>query len=170
MDVAAQGGEVSACRIPAAAVLALLLCACTRTAGPEPALAGAWRSQVRFSGGPFAAVKDLEFMYAVHADGTLTESSNYDAAPPVPPAYGVWRKVAPGRFQLHYEFYVTAAKAGADLKDGWPPSGRGLLDEAVVLAPDGKSFTSQIRLTMIQGNAPATDGGAATGSGRRIGF
>ena len=37
--------------------------------------------------------KDLEFMYAFNVSGTMTESSNYDAAPPVPPAYGVWKKV-----------------------------------------------------------------------------
>ncbi len=37
------------------------------------------------------SAKDLEFMYVFHADGTMTESSNYDAFPPGPPAYGVWR-------------------------------------------------------------------------------
>ncbi len=30
-------------------------------------MAGAWRSQVQFSGGTFAAMKDLEFMYVFNA-------------------------------------------------------------------------------------------------------
>ena len=55
-------------------------------------LVGAWRSHIRFSGGALAEVKDLEFMYVYNAGGTMTESSNYDRAPPVPPAYGVWKK------------------------------------------------------------------------------
>lgn len=55
-------------------------------------LAGAWQGKVQFTTGAFAAVKDLEFMYAFHVGGTMTESSNYDGAPPAPPAYGVWRK------------------------------------------------------------------------------
>ena len=35
-----------------------------------------------------AAMKNLEFMYVFDADGTMTESSNYDSFPPGPPAYG----------------------------------------------------------------------------------
>ena len=37
-------------------------------------------------------MKDLEFMYVFNVGGTMTASSNYDGAPPVPPAYGVWRR------------------------------------------------------------------------------
>ena len=59
------------------------------------ALVGAWKSQVRFTSGAFASIQDLEFMYVFNAGGTLTESSNYDGAPPVPPAYGIWRRVGP---------------------------------------------------------------------------
>src|SRR6185503_17373351 len=92
-------------------------------------LVGAWRSQVLFSGGALAGMKDLEFMYVFNAGGTLTESSNYDGAPPVPPAYGVWRKVGPRRFEARYVFYSTRApETFADIAKGggWPPSGRGV--------------------------------------------
>ena len=51
---------------------------------PEP-LVGAWRGPAKFTTGPYIEVSDLELMYVFHADGTMTESSNYDGAPPVPP-------------------------------------------------------------------------------------
>ena len=71
------------------------------------ALVGAWRSHIRFSAGAFAEMKDLEFMYVHNAGGTMTESSNYDGAPPVPPAYGVWKKTGAREFETKYLFYVT---------------------------------------------------------------
>ena len=41
-------------------------------------------------------------MDAIDSGGTMTESSNYDASLPAPPAYGVWRMVADSLdFQLH---------------------------------------------------------------------
>jgi hypothetical protein len=58
-------------------------------ASTDPAagdLAGEWRAQLQFSSGAFAPIKDLEFMYSFNQGGTMTESSNYDASPPVPPA------------------------------------------------------------------------------------
>ena len=61
----------------------------------SPELLGEWRAQLQFTSGAFAAVKDLEFMYVFNSGGTMTESSNYDASPPVPPAYGIWRTVGP---------------------------------------------------------------------------
>src|SRR5713101_6199191 len=57
----------------------------TRDQSGHDMLVGAWRGRVQFRAGPFAAVKDLEFMYVFNAGGTMTESSNYDASPPVPP-------------------------------------------------------------------------------------
>jgi len=57
-----------------ASIVVLAGCALGRGDSNEP-LIGAWRSQVQFTSGPFATVRDLEFMYIVHADGTLTESS-----------------------------------------------------------------------------------------------
>ena len=73
---------------------AILAAGCaTSTPAPDSAepLVGAWRSRIQFSSGDFAPVKDLEFLCVFNRGGTMTESSNYDSAPPVPPAYGVWR-------------------------------------------------------------------------------
>ena len=60
-------------------------------------LAGEWRAQLQFSSGAFATIKDLEFMYAFNQGGTMTESSNYDASPPVPPPTGFGGRSATGR-------------------------------------------------------------------------
>ena len=76
------------------AVLTVLLLTAGCTANPpgqQAPVVGAWRSKVQFETGALAGIKDLEFLYVFNAGGTLTESSNYDGAPPVPPAYGVWR-------------------------------------------------------------------------------
>jgi hypothetical protein len=131
--------------LPLAAALLLSGCAAEKPAGP-PALVGAWRSQVQFDSGPFAAVKDLEFMYVFNAGGTLTESSNYDAAPPVPPAYGAWRAVGANEFEAKYEFYTTAPAPPADFTRGagWLPSGRGVLTERISLAADSQTFRSTV--------------------------
>jgi hypothetical protein len=144
---------------------------------PRPAsdgLVGAWRSRVQFSGGAFAAMKDLEFMYVFNAGGTLTESSNYDGAPPVPPAYGVWREVGPQQYEARYLFYLT--KPPARLEDmtgggGWMPAGHGVFTERIQLAGDGKSFESTITYEAFDPSGkPAGGGGLATGHGVRIDF
>src|SRR5262245_1645468 len=70
-------------------------------------LVGAWRATLQFSSGAFATIKDLEFMYVFNEGGTMTESSNYDGAPPVPPGYGVWRRIGPRQFEAKYAFYAT---------------------------------------------------------------
>ena len=70
--------------------------AASDTASPD--LVGEWRAQLQFTSGAFASIKDLEFMYVFNQGGTMTESSNYDASPPVPPAYGIWRKVGNREF------------------------------------------------------------------------
>jgi hypothetical protein len=140
----------------------------------EADLAGAWRARVQFTSGALAGVKDLEFMYVFNAGGTMTESSNYDGAPPVPPAYGVWRRTGPGAFEAHYEFYATRAPAAfAEIAagGGWLPAGRGVLVETIVLAADGASFTSTIAYTAFDpAGAPVAGGGGGTVSGTRIGF
>ena len=99
------------------AVSAVLLAAdctgSTSSAGSKGAanddLVGAWRGRVQFKNGEFATLKDLEFMYVFNAGGTMTESSNFDAAPPVPPAYGVWRRTGPRQFLARYEFLLDQA-------------------------------------------------------------
>ena len=90
-----------------------------------PALAGAWRSSLQFESGAFAPIKDLEFMYVFNTGGTMTESSNYDGAPPVPPAYGVWRNVEPNEFEAKYEYYATAPAAAAEFMKGAGRTDRG---------------------------------------------
>jgi hypothetical protein len=137
-------------------------------------LVGEWRAQLQFTTGAFASIKDLEFMYVFNQGGTMTESSNYDASPPVPPAYGIWRKAGTREFEAKYEFYVTKppatfneiAKGG-----GWGPAGRGVFVERISISEDGKSFTSQIKYDQFDtAGKPAEGGGEATGRGVKLAF
>jgi hypothetical protein len=159
----------------------LALAACGSGPSPPPAasgerdtLEGAWRSQIRFASGALAEVKDLEFMYVFNAGGTLTESSNYDGAPPVPPAYGVWRQTGPRQFEAKYSFYSTRAPATFDdirKGGGWSPSGYGVLTETVTLAEDGKSYRSAIAYAAFDpAGKPVEGGGTGAGVGARMGF
>ena len=169
-------------RRPATAALAALLLAagCTLQSSPDgnPAtganLAGAWRSSVQFSEGLLAPMKDLEFLYAFNGSGTMTESSNYDEAPPVTPAYGVWRQMAPNRFEAKYVFYNTKPPAKVQeiaAGGGWLPSGRGVLTETFTLAADGQAYESTIAMEMFDGaGKPMAGGGHAKGHGTRIQF
>lgn len=137
-------------------------------------LVGEWRAQLQFSSGAFASVKDLEFMYVFSQGGTMTESSNYDASPPVPPAYGIWRKVGPREFEAKYEFYVTKPPAAFDeivKGGGWGPGGRGIFVERITVSADGKSFTSKIKYDQFDtAGKPAEGGGEAQGRGVKLTF
>ena len=149
----------------------LFLIGCGTSSNTQPPIVGAWRSSIQFQSGAFASVKDLEFMYVFHSDGTMTESSNYDAAPPVPPAYGEWRKITASEFEARYEFYSTAPSPPDAFKTGagWVPSGRGVLTEQIRLSNDGNSFTSTIRYDAYdKAGKPAEGGGTATGRGTRM--
>lgn len=143
-------------------------------ANAPTALNGAWRSEINFSNGAFAQMKDLQFMYVFNQGGTLTESSNYDAAPPVPPAYGIWKAVGPGQFEARYDFYITAAPKTLDeIKDGggWSPTGVGVFDEHIRLSSDGQTYTSTIEYTAFGPKGEVVvGGGQAQGSGKRISF
>ena len=163
------------------ALLTLLVVGCRDAprppaAGDDPTLdlLGQWRASLQFTSGAFASVKDLEFMYVFNPGGTMTESSNYDAAPPVPPAYGIWRKVGPREFEAKYEFYVTKAPAAfAEIAkgSGWTPAGRGVFVERIALSEDGGSFTSTIEYDQYDtAGKPAEGGGRATGRGTRLAF
>lgn len=138
------------------------------------ALVGAWRSRIHFNSGAFAEVKDLEFMIVFNAGGTLTESSNYDGAPPVPPAYGVWKESGARKFEATYSFYMTKAPGTFDdiaKGGGWSPAGRGVLTEKITLSDDGKSFKSTITYAAFdQAGNPVEGGGEGTGEGVRMGF
>lgn len=168
-------------------LVALVMLAMSLTAGhaatassPTPGdpgdddLVGAWRARVQFRSGAFAAVKDLELMYAFNAGGTMTESSNYDASPPVPPAYGVWRRVQPRRYEAKYVFYLTKApKAFEEIAGGggWSPGGTGVLVEKISLAEDGKTFTSTISLDLFDETGKPTESGSqAESQAVRIAF
>ena len=134
-------------------------------ASDDDSLVGSWRSRVQFKSGALSAVKDLEFLFAFNSGGTMTESSNYDASPPVPPAYGVWRRVEPGQYEAKYVFFLSKApKAFEDLANGggWLPGGSGVLVERITLSEDGKTFKSTIRLDvfdeagkLVEGNSEA---------------
>lgn len=157
---------------------ALIAAACGRSpsssAGEAGSLVGAWRSQIHFKGGSLADMKGLEFMYVFNAGGTMTESSNYDGAPPVPPAYGVWRRIGPRQFEAKYAFYVT--KAPGQFEDiarggGWLPAGHGVLIEKMTLSDDGKSYRSTINYAPFdQAGKPVDGGGEGDGTGVRISF
>jgi hypothetical protein len=154
----------------------LLAAGCTsdRTT-PSFGVVGAWRSSIQFGSGAFAPVKDLEFLYVFNEGGTMTESSNYDAAPPVPPAYGVWRMVEGDGtvFEAKYEFFTTAPSPPEQFSTGagWLPSGRGIFTERITLAADGRTFTSTMRYELFDMNGqPIPGGGEGTGKGTRIGF
>jgi len=137
-------------------------------------LVGEWRAKLQFTSGAFAPVKDLEFMYVFNQGGTMTESSNYDASPPVPPAYGIWRKVSAREFEAKYEFYVTKAPATFDditKGGGWAPAGRGVFVERITIGEDGKTFTSKIKYDQFDtAGKPAEGGGEATGQGVKMTF
>ena len=161
-------------KVCVAVAAALLGASCAREQPAElPALVGAWRSSIQFETGAFAEIKDLEFMFVFNAGGTLTESSNYDGAPPVPPAYGVWRQVGPGVFEAKYEYYATAPSPPEAFKSGggWLPSGRGVFTEHITLSADGQSFTSTIQYDAlgVKGE-PVAGGGKAAGRAVRIIF
>lgn len=155
-------------------VLSAVLLTISCSAPEDNSLVGAWRGKVQFKSGAFGAVKDLEFMYVFNAGGTMTESSNYDGAPPVPPAYGVWRKTGSKQFEARYEFFIT--KSPATFEDitkggGWMPAGYGVLMERITLSDDGRSFKSTIKLEAFdQRGEPAEGGGEAETEARRLDF
>lgn len=166
---------------PLAVVAALTLSACTQSvsapadlASASEALKGAWRAKIHFERGPFAQLKDLEFMLVFNQGGTLTESSNYDAAPPVPPAYGIWRASGPRQFEATYVFYVTnGPKKLEELTagGGWTPAGFGVFKERIQLTEDGQTYTSTIDYSQFDNQGkPSAEAVRAQARGRRIRF
>jgi hypothetical protein len=168
-----------ALRVPVftAVLLAAIMCTtgcCTAKNGIGSGLVGAWRGKVQFTTGAFATTKDLEFMYVFNAGGTMTESSNYDASPPVAPAYGVWRKVGAREYEAKYEYYWTKAPANFDeisKGGGWSPGGHGVLTQRIALSEDGSSFDSMIKYEVFDQQGKPTEGASeAVGKGIRIRF
>ena len=137
-------------------------------------LAGAWRGNVQFTSGAYADAKDVKFMYVFNAGGTMTESSNYDASPPVTPAYGIWKRTGTRQYEARYEFFGDKPPASFDeiaKGGGWTPDGHGVLTETIILSADGNSFNSLIKYELFdqQGNS-VTGGGEATCKAERIKF
>jgi hypothetical protein len=159
--------------------IGLLACAVTstclaQTGKGSDSLVGAWRGQVQFTTGAFAETKDLEFMYVFAVGGTMMESSNYDAAPPVPPAYGVWKKVGIRKYETKYQFFQSKAVSSADelvKRGGWAPDGYGTLSQKITLSTGGNSFDSSITLELFDKEGKAiAGGGEANAKGKRVGF
>ena len=114
-------------------------------------LVGAWTTKVQFVSGAFATLKDLKYMLVLNEGGTMTESSNYDEAQPVPPAYGIWRQTGKNQFELHYEYFNTKQPAKFEeiaSGGGWNPSGYGVIVEKVKLSADGNRYTSNMTLVL----------------------
>ncbi|MES1259181.1 MAG: hypothetical protein ABUL71_01205, partial [Gemmatimonadota bacterium] len=159
-----------------------MVAGCKNTPAPQAAasadagmLVGAWRASVAFQSGPLTGMKDLEFLYAYNAGGTMTESSNYDeAANSSPPAYGIWKLVSPRTYQTKYVFFTTAEPGPGDTaakgRDWWP-AGHGELTETITLSEDGQTYTSTIKLATFDkaGKAVAGDG-EGTATARRVVF
>lgn len=137
-------------------------------------LTGAWRGGVQFTTGAFATTKDLEFMYVFNAGGTMTESSNYDAAPPVAPAYGIWRKTGERQYEAKYMYYWTKAPTTFDeiaKGGGWSPGGHGVLSQKITLSADGDAFESTIKYEVFdQQGKPTEAASEANGKGVRLKF
>jgi hypothetical protein len=142
--------------------------------GRNEDLTGAWRGAVTFTSGMFADLKGLEYMYSFNAGGTMTESSNYDGVPPVPPAYGVWRKTAARAYEAKYQFFQTKAVKTSDelvKQGGFMPDGYGIITQTITLSADGNSFTSRISVKMFDvAGKPTAGGSTGTATGTRIRF
>ena len=123
-------------------------------------LVGAWRGGVQFTNGAFAATKDLEFRYVFNVGGTMSESSNYDGSPPVPPAYGMWRRVGERKYEAKYAYYWTKPPASLDeitKGNGWSPGGHGVLWQEITMSADGSSFESTNRYQVFDQSGKQTE-------------
>lgn len=148
---------------------------CSEYKNPQPdELVGGWKGKVQFKTGAFAEVKDLKFMWVFNNGGTMTESSNYDGAPPVPPAYGIWRKTGDKQYEVRYEFYLTRVPASFEditKANGFAPAGYGILSEKITLSVDGKSYKSTIKYDSFdQTGKQITFGDEADAEANRMGF
>jgi len=158
----------------ALALVTIAGCARTPAPGAPRTLTGAWRADVQFESGAFQPVKDLSFLYVFNDGGTMTESSNYDGLPPVPPAYGEWRATGGGGYEAKYSFFTTkppADVASIPTGGGWMPAGHGVLTESIRLAPDGRTYDSTIEMVLYDSaGKPAAGGGRALAHAVRAGF
>jgi len=157
--------------------MALLTSSCTTVINPKTAtdangLVGAWRGHVQFKTGAFAAITDLDFLYVFNAGGTMTESSNYDAMPPVTPAYGVWKKTGTKQYEARYVYYWTKPPPALDeitKGGGWSPGGHGVLTQKITLSEDGNSFEPNLVYEAFdQTGKPTEPRSEASAQGMRV--
>ena len=139
-------------------------------------LTGSWRSDVVFTSGAYAdpTYKGVKFLYAFNPGGSMMESANYDAVPPVPPAYGVWKKTGRRQYVARYEFFITKPPGSFDelaKGGGWMPDGHGDLTETITLSADGNAFESQIKYELFdEQGKPIAGGGEAVSKAERLKF
>ena len=104
----------------------------------------------------------------------MTESSNYDAAPPGPPAYGIWKKTGPFQYEAKYLVFQTVADSifnEIGKGGGWVPDGYGVLTEKITLLPDGDSYDSALTFDIFDGEGKlTTKGGQGVCKAARIKF
>ena len=152
-------------------ILALNLLGCARPGANSETLTGAWKGKVQFKTGAYAQIKDLEFMRVFNAGGTMTESSNYDGAPPVPPAYGIWEKTGRDQFEAAYQFYWNSIPSAFDeisKSGGFLPDGYGVVKEKITVSAGGKSYKSTINLMMFDKSGKRIGEDAANAEAERM--
>jgi hypothetical protein len=100
----------------------------------------------------------------------MVKSSNFDEAPPVPPAYGSWVTTGDGNFRSTYLFFTTAQVDRHDPGAGWAFSGSGKLHETITLSPDANSYTSRLSYELFDATDKPLPGQSGSGHavGRRI--
>jgi len=139
-------------------------------------LTGTWRGDVVFTSGAYAdpTYQGVKFLYAFNPGGSMMESANYDSVPPVPPAYGVWKKTGPRQYLAHYEFFITRPPASFDeiaKGGGWLPDGHGVVTETITESADGNTFESQIKYELFDAHGkPVAGGGEAASKAERLKF
>ena len=153
------------------ALLATASPACAQT-DDENALLGAWRAHVAIDSGPLAGVP-FQFLLAYAAGGGMVESSNFDEAPPVPPAYGSWVATGQRTFRSTYLFFTTSPPGSPNTlaTAGWSFSGTGKLREQITLGRDGSTYSSRLYYQLFDANDKALPGqlGAGHATASRIG-
>mgnify|MGYP003693612545 CR=1 FL=1 len=99
----------------------------------------------------------------------MTESSNYDGAPPVPPAYGVLAQDGPRRIRTEIRVlldrHLRRSRPSSRAQAGCLPAAA-VFTETIKLAADGQSFTSTMRHEAFDAKGNPADGGTAQRPGR----
>lgn len=132
-------------------------------AADRPGLPGAWRASVTIDNGPFAGA--LQFLLVYDSGGGMVESSNFDEATPVPPAYGSWASNGSRTFRSTYIFFTTKPPEDPSTlaNAGWSFSGTGKFREQITLARDGESYLSLLYYQLYDTSDIALAGQSGTG-------